>query len=260
MHCHLKLHPISVECISAASLIVTLCLVFICTIDVLASTTTSPVPAAIGTSTGTAAVNQKHLDKQTVDAVNQIPGVQVKTSDMQAPDLKPIKGFHPIKRMLRPVENLESMSIRLQQQIMRLEGPIASLQQPMLALQRRMTNFEKMLGGMDKNLTGVNSQVAGVQQQINGAREEIKGVRSDLAEMREQIDSLKAPIQKLHEPISNVAEPLAGLDRRLVQVQGLIAGVLLMIVVSSIAIAVGTPIAAILIYRNRHKLFPQHKD
>ena len=44
------------------------------------------------------------------------------------------------------------------------------------------------------------------------------------------------------------------------EMKGLIQLVVVMIVVSAIAIAIGTPLAAVLIYRNRRKLFPNMSD
>ena len=45
---------------------------------------------------------------KTAKAVNEIPGVHVQPQLMQTPAQEPpIKGFHPIKRVLQPVEELE---------------------------------------------------------------------------------------------------------------------------------------------------------
>lgn len=181
----------------------------------------------------------KKTAKDTANAVNNVPGVNVSQKDLEPPASPPIKGFHPIKKLLRPIENLEGMSIKLEQQIMKLEGPIAGLQPPMKALQVKMT--------------GVDDRISKMQDQLNGMQQQVTGVRSDLEAMRKQISQLQSPIEALRKPISNVSHPLE-------QVQQQLNFVLLAIVAAAIGIAVGTPIAAFLIYRNRHKLFPDLKE
>lgn len=173
--------------------------------------------------------------KKTADVVNQVPGVKVDQKDLEPPTAPPIKGFHPIKRLLRPVENLEGMSIKLEQQIMKLEGPIAGLQPPMINLQHKMDKVDQSIGTMQDKLGGVQSQVT--------------GVRSDIALMRKDIEGLKAPIVALKAPIGTVAQPLEKLQSQL-------NFIILAIFVAAGAIAFGTPVAAVLMYRNRHKLFP----
>jgi len=177
--------------------------------------------------------------RDTANAVNQVPGVKVSQKDLEPPAQPPIKGFHPIKRLLQPVENLEGMSIKLEQQIMKLEGPIAGLQPPMLNLQKKMT--------------GVDEQIGTMQGRLNGMQTEVVGVRSDIAGMRKDIEALREPIVALRGPIGNVAKPLEAVQQQLNMV-------LFAILIATIAIAIGTPIAAIMVYRHRHKLFPELKQ
>jgi len=193
--------------------------------------------------------NKKILNQQTAAAVNQIPGVKVAPTSLEEPAMPPIRGFHPVKRALRPIQSLQALSIQLEQQIMRLEGPIAALQPPMLGLQKRMTNVESKMGGVQDHMGKVETQITGVES-------EIKGVRSDLSIMRKQIGELQSPIQQLQKPLTGVAGPLTKLDNRLDQVQALMGCILLAILIATVAIAVGTPIAAIIIYVNRKKIFP----
>ncbi|HEY9682368.1 MAG TPA: hypothetical protein V6C86_12375 [Oculatellaceae cyanobacterium] len=175
---------------------------------------------------------QKKAAGDTAEVVNQIPGVKVSKEDLVPPSAPPIKGFHPIKKLLRPVENLEGMSIKLEQQIMKLEGPIASLQPPMIKLQHKMDGVQGSLGNMHRQLDGMQGQLS--------------GVRTDIAGMRKDIESLKTPIQHLEGPIANVSRPLEQLEVRLNLI-------LIAILVATVGIAIGTPIAAVWLYRNRQK-------
>jgi hypothetical protein len=194
---------------------------------------------ALGGASTLSDSKNKHDAKETADVVNQVPGVKVKSADLEPPTAPPIKGFHPIKKLLRPVENLEGMTVKLEQQIMKLEGPIASLQPPMINLQKKMNKVDDHLGLMEGRLSGMSSQV--------------NGVREDIANMRKDIQELKTPIQQLRGPIGSVAKPLEA-------VQNQLSLILLAILVAAAAVAIGTPVAAVLMYKNRHKLFPGMSD
>ncbi len=187
--------------------------------------------------TSTRAAKDQSQAKGTAAAVNQVPGVKVSAEDLRSPEAAPITGFHPIKKILQPVENLEGMSIKLEQQIMKLEGPIAALNPPMVNLQTKMTNVNDTMGKMQGQLNGVDGQM--------------HGVRSDLAKMRTEISDLKGPILSIQKPLVGVSQPLEAVERQLNLV-------LLAIVGAVIAIVVGTPISAVLVYRYKDKLFPPH--
>lgn len=191
------------------------------------------------TSTANSSPESAKTAHDTANSVNKVPGVKVSQKELEPPPQKQIHGFHPIKKLLQPVENLEGMSIKLEQQIMKLEGPIAGLQPPMVDLQKKMV--------------GVDHHISSMQGQLTGMQGEVTGVRSDLAAMRQEIAGLKKPIVGLQKPISGVATPLERLETQL-------NFILLAILIAAISIAIGTPVAAILIYRNRHRLFPDLKE
>src|SRR5579885_1901815 len=67
-------------------------------------------------------------DKKTINAVNQIPGVNVDEKMFEA---KEKKSLNPVSWFFSPVTKMQKQVVHLEQQIMRLEGPIAGLQKPM---------------------------------------------------------------------------------------------------------------------------------
>jgi prefoldin subunit 5 len=203
----------------------------------------------------------KSINKSTARAMNRIPGVQISEKELEPPpEQAPITGFHPIKRALAPIVRLERNSVQLQQQIMKLEGPIAALNPPMVGLQSRMTSVEGKMGSMQQRLDGMSDAVGGVSKQMAGVRGDIKGMRQQISSLQEPIEALRAPIEKLQGPLVSVAEPLTQVHKELAEMKVLLATVLGAIVLAAIAISVGTPIAAIFIYRNRKKFFPNLSD
>src|SRR4030095_4612348 len=208
---------------------------------------TAPLPPSVQKAAPPSHSVQKKLTKQTAEALNRVPNVHVHPKQLEPVQLPPIKGFHPIKKILRPVEQLEAQSIQLQQQVMRLEGPIAALQPSMLGLEKKMVVVNRQVGSMQSQVAAMQSQLRSVESQVNGARTEIAGIKGELRGIRRPIESLRGPI-------GQVAQPLTGVQTQL-------GFILLAIMVAAVMIAIGTPVAAILIYMNRHKLFPgQAKD
>lgn len=218
---------------------------------------------------------QAQMNQETAKAVNKVPGVHLKSTDLQPPaDDPPIKGFHPIKRALQPIIRLEKNSVDLEQQIMKLEGPIGALQPAMLGLHNKMDGVSKRMGSMQGQLGQMSSQVSKVGDGMNKVGEhmsdvstDMKLVRQDIAGMRKQIGQLEIPIRQLQKPLNDlqrplnsVAKPLQDLQQEIKDLKGLLATILFTIVIAAIAVAIGTPIAAILIYKNRHKIFPDMRD
>lgn len=194
-------------------------------------------------------VAKEKVNSDTAKAVNQIPGVKVKPTDLKSPDLPPITGFHPVKKLLRPVENLEGMSIRLEQQMMRLGGPVAALHPPMLSLDNKMSRVKNQLEGMQSIISSMQSQIS--------------GVRSDVQALSKEIAELKQPLVTVVKPLSTIGTPLTDLSNQLNYI-------LIAITLACFGVIFGTPFAAILVYRNRRKMLaktdpehdsqPRHED
>lgn len=207
-------------------------------------------------------------NKDTAAAVNRIPGANLQAKDLQPPaPEEPIRGFHPIKKMLQPIIRLQKNTIQLQQQIMKLEGPIASLQPSMLGLQKKMTSVEHKMGGMQgriidvgTSIDGVGTRVDNVGSQMGQISKQMTDVRSDLSKMQNEINRLNVPLKALQKPLIDVAQPLETVDQKLEKLAALLTTILFTIFAAAGIIAVGTPIAAILIYRNRRRLFPDMPD
>jgi archaellum component FlaC len=211
---------------------------------------------------------EQQTNEETAQAANKVPGVHVEGQDLQPPPPEtPIRGFHPIKKMLQPVVRLEKNSVQLEQQIMKLEGPIAGLQPAMLSLHKKMGGVENKMGSMQAHIDEVGKRINGVGLQVNdvGTRmkdisQQMTGVRADITDVRKEIGTLEGPIKDLHKPLAEVARPLLNVEQKLEKLAALLTTVLFAILLAAGIIAIGTPVAAILIYRNRRKLFPDMSD
>ncbi len=156
--------------------------------------------------------------------------------DIKNPDsMPPIKGFHPIKKLWRPIDKMNNTVGRLQKQVTKLQKPIDVLTPPMLELQGNMTNVDKRISSVESQLTDLHKRVT--------------GVRSDLKTTSKSIASLRLPLVELKQPMENIAGPISALDA---QLNWIIAA----IVMAAGGVAIGAPLAALLIYINRFRLFP----
>jgi hypothetical protein len=204
---------------------------------------------------------QVKADKDTAKAANAVPGVHVDPKNLAVPPVEPpVKGFHPIKKMLAPVVRLERNSMQLQQQIMKLEGPIAGLNSPMVGLQKHMVTVEGKMDGMQGELGKMRTNVDSVNSSMKGVQGDITAMRKEIAGLLPPINAMRGPIEKLEKPLINVAEPLTEVKSELQQMKALLATVLGAVIVGCVSIAIGTPFAAFMVYRHRHKLFPGLRD
>lgn len=204
---------------------------------------------------------QVQANKDTAKAANAAPGVHVDPKNLAVPPVEPtIKGFHPIKKMLAPVVRLERNSVQLQQQIMKLEGPIAGLNSPMVGLQKHMVTVEGKMDGMQSELSKMRGKVDSVNTSMTGVQGDITAMRKEIAGLLPPINAMRGPIEKLEKPLINVAEPLTEVKSELQQMKALLATVLGAVIVGCVCIAIGTPFAAFMVYRHRHKLFPGLRD
>jgi len=210
---------------------------------------------------------QAALNAQTANGMRRI-GVNVSPQQLNSSgELPPITGFHPIKRALRPVVQLEHNSVELQKQIMRLEGPIAGLQGPMVGLQKKMNGVEQKMvdmkgaiGSMQTQVGSADSGMSKINQQMDGVRSDLKTMQRDICELRKPITDLQKPLHALEGPLTSVSEPLREVYKQLGEMKTLLTMVLFAIMAGAMATAIGTPIAAVVIWRNRRKLFPHMND
>ncbi|HEY9719342.1 MAG TPA: hypothetical protein V6C69_17830 [Trichormus sp.] len=202
-----------------------------------ALTSTGLLAAAIAALIGSSQVladsgpNAKDLKtaQETAARINALPGAKIKAEDLMHP---PIKGFHPLGKLLKPLTNLESTTDKLDAKANGLQQPINELNKPMVGLQQEMVSVDHGVGKMTKTMDGVSNTVAGARQ--------------DMASIRQEIGYLKKPIVALQEPVEAIAKPLES-------VEGQLNLVLCALLAGPFIVAFGTPMAAVLIYRNRHK-------
>ncbi|HEY9681076.1 MAG TPA: hypothetical protein V6C86_05795 [Oculatellaceae cyanobacterium] len=154
-------------------------------------------------------------------AVPQHHAVQKARVTESAQTQKKGNGF--IRRMLEPVTELQSQSIRLQEQIVKLEKPIENLQPPMVSLQERVKSVEQQMTQLQTNLTDVKGGISSVHNDISAVHGELSGVHDELSGVRNQISKLEKPIGALHEPVARLDVPVSRLYQPISQLQEPIA-------------------------------------
>lgn len=184
--------------------------------------------------------------EEQAQAINRIPGADIKADDLKETKVKK-KGLNlnPFSWLFRPITRLQEQSVRLEQQMMKLTGPIAALQPGMLRLEKRIVSVE--------------GQTGKVQDQMALMQTDISAMRKELTEIKEPIMELKAPIEALHDPIKRIEKPITGVNKDLNELKALLSLVLTSIYIAAVVIAIGTPLAAILVWRNKHKIFKPAK-
>lgn len=204
--------------------------------------------------------------QQQAHVINKVPGMEVSSEDLKEKEVKKDFSLNPIAWLFKPVIRLQEQSVRLEQQIMKLTGPIAALQPGMLGLENKMTHVQGQMVNMGGQIGRVENKMGDVRGQMAGMQKDISAMRVELGQIKQPITDLKGPIMQLHDPLLDIQKPvstvgtkLESLDKQLADLKTLISLVLTAIFVSAGMIAVGTPIAAILIWRNKSKLLPKAK-
>ncbi len=208
------------------------------------------------------------MNKETAKAVNKVPGVNIQAADLQPPaEDAPITGFHPIKKLLRPVIRLGKGAVEIQQSMMKLEGPIAGLQPSMRSLDKKLTSvdhqmvhMQKQLSNMGGNVTHINSGLDRVGSRMDEVRQDITGMTHQVKQLIIPIHALQTPLHELMEPLKDVTKPMSQVHGQLAELHTMLHWVLVAIVVGVLAITIGTPLAAVYVYRNRKKFFPHLRE
>ncbi len=208
------------------------------------------------------------INKQTAKAVNKIPGVNIQAADLQPPaEDPPITGFHPIKKLLRPVIRLGKGAVEIQQSMMKLEGPIAGLQPSMSELDKKMTSVDHQMAHMQTQLSDMSGDVNHINSGIDKVGTRVDEVRQDIGSMTQQvkqlivpINALQIPLHELMEPLKDVTKPMSAVHGQLADLHTMLHWVLVAIVVAVLAITLGTPLAAIYVFRNRKRFFPYLRE
>lgn len=195
-------------------------------------------------------------DRKTLNAVNQIDGVQVDPELFKEKKKGP--GLNPIAWLFKPVIDMQKQVVHLEKQIMRLEGPIAGLQKPMNGLREDMVTVDNHMGELQGKMGEIQTNMTGVQ----GKMETVDG---RLVKMQHQLDRIYQPIASLKEPIEDLQKPLSGVNSELTtlkkdlhdlkEVVNRTSTLILVAIVSiGLLVVLGTPIVAVFAWRHRNKI------
>lgn len=216
--------------------------------------------------------NSDHLkkeDRQTIEAVNEIDGVNVEPEKFQPKEKKKGIGIpNPVGWLLKPVTDMQARVVHLEQQIMRLEGPIAGLQKPMLGLRGKMVEVQGNMGTLNNGMGKLDSNMAKLQTNMNSIENKMGTVDSRLARMEKSLNRMYEPISDLHGPITQLQKPVAGVSGQLSVLKSDLAElksvvnttstlILIAIVAIGLLVSVGTPIIAVFAWRHRHQIIQQ---
>lgn len=177
------------------------------------------------------------------------PG-EFKPTEKQMQDWNaPIKGFHPIKRIVRPIWKLRQEAVELQEHIAGLRKPMDGLQPAFNSLEGKMSAVDSRMSSVLGELSGVNGSLNQLTVQmskiddelpavVTGVRDDMKEVmkvrqdlrevtkvRNDLQTIGNQMKRLEGPLNQIQGPINAVIKPLASVQANVAGVSGQMSGV-----------------------------------
>ena len=95
-----------------------------------------------------------------------------------------------------------------------------------------------------------------MQNQLNDIRGDIRSTQKILLDIKGPVTQLRDPILSIRDPLIAIEKPITGVDKDLGEVKTLLGLVLGAVFASAMIIAIGTPVAAIIVWRKRHSLLP----
>ncbi len=147
----------------------------------------------------------------------------------------PVKGWHPIKRLLRPVWKLRGNAIAIEKKLEAIEVPVTKLQPSLISIDSKiadvngnMTEMQDKLSGLNGNIPALNNNIAVFQahidalghdvRNVSGVKKELRDVvqmRQEIRQLDAQIAGLKQPLQKINKPVNSISAPLVSMNTEL---------------------------------------------
>ncbi|MBS1957428.1 MAG: hypothetical protein JST89_24795 [Cyanobacteria bacterium SZAS-4] len=155
----------------------------------------------------------------------------------------PIKGFHPIKRLLRPVWKLRRNAIEIEKKLEQIEVPVTKLQPSLISIDEKigdvngnMTEIQDKLSGLNGSIPVLNNNIAVFQGHVDELGRDVRSAASikkelrDVVQMRQemrqldaQIAGLKKPLQQINKPVNEISAPLVSMNSELSGLNGNVA-------------------------------------
>ena len=221
--------------------------------------------------------------------------LQEQTTRLQQQMIKltgPIASLQPA--MLTLQKQVVSVNTEIKgtnQQLQTMQGELSDVRTRMDRIESGINVTNRQMKGMETEIKQLQGNISAMQHFINGTYVELQKMHPDITLVRTDMGKIREPIMKIQGPLTEMAQPIGRIDKRLGHVQtqldniseplhqiespitgigGELAGLhaeikslrdLLSMILTAILISagltiVGTPIVAILVWRNKHKLLP----
>jgi uncharacterized coiled-coil DUF342 family protein len=158
-----------------------------------------------------------------------------------------------------------------------IEDPLHSVEARMSSVESSIVGTYKTLGGMRTDISEVRKDIGMIKnpimriqqplesiaepvknldQQLTGVHTELVDVHTELGGVHSELGAVRKPLTNIERPISDLEREVRGLHKEIADLRYLLGLVLTAIFLSAVLTAIGTPIAAILIWRNRRNILP----
>lgn len=200
----------------------------------------------------------------------------------------------PIAALQPAMLTLQGRVDRMGGQLREVQADMRDVRRQMKSISGRLEQTTQHMTGIDENMGTISGQMSDVQKSLKGTHSQLLRMGPDIASVRSDIAKIRGPITKIEKPLTSIAEPITNLDQQVTGVhdeikqlrspivniqqpitslekqltglsddisalRNLLSLVLTSIFVAALMIAVGTPIAAIFIWRAKNKILPKPK-
>lgn len=192
---------------------------------------------------------KEELKEVKSEAVSEVDGVKLDTGDEK-------KGFtigdlNPFKWIFKPVTDTQKEVRRLGKRITHIETPITDLQKPMVGLRQDMVNVHGQMGEIHQDISGVRQQTANVDKSLGKVEHNLNRIYEPVVKLKEPVVAMAGPVNNVRGNLQTLKSDMKGL-KEVVSVTS--TAILVAVIGAGLLVVIGTPIAALLVWRNRSRI------
>lgn len=198
---------------------------------------------------GQKTAQDEQLKEVKSDAVSEVDGVNLDVDEEK-------KGFtigdlNPLKWIFKPVTDTQKEVRRLGKRITHIETPITDLQKPMVGLRQDMVNVHGQMGEIHQDISGVQQQTSNVDKTLGKVEHNLNRIYEPVVKLKEPVEAMAGPVNNVRGNLQTLKSDMKGLK----EVVGVTSTAILIAVIGAgLLVVIGTPIAALLVWRNRSKI------
>lgn len=196
--------------------------------------------------------------RQRVESMGvQMDGVQSELRDLRS-DMNAISSR--LDTTLQHMKGVDKSMQKVSMQLVSMQGSLKGTYGELQQMRPDLSTVRQDIGLIRDPIMRVHRPLQSIVGPIHNLDKQVMSVSSNIRQIKPPLVHMERPLVSLDRSMTGVDKEITGLHKEIVELRNLITMVLTSIFLAAVLIAIGTPIAAILVWRNKHKLLPKPKS